>query len=606
MKRLFGLLVAGAIACGPGPEVRDGRPSGTLVVVIRQGPDRVPFHPGLARIQGANAQLAKLLGHSIAIEMDGALLPQTHDAAEEEIAHLVEDVAADVDALAKEDAAALAWAREHFQRLVVRYDPAEAERRRDRWNRHSLGKLDPATGAVDVVRAEAAWRALDRGEVGSVLYQGFAKTKSDRFASVLPDALPASERGAWLHYHTREAHPAERFASVDLVTVRGCLQLAAGADVALAKEARAWLFGSGLDAFSQAYYHHAAEVETAKPGSPFRVTEGAFVTWLRDQLHGPATVEERGKVANKLWVIDFRKPDGDRFATYAFPGIDPMAFALGTADAWIAAGHPTKTKLYDDVVQPVVVESHDGETRFDAQFSSDAMFYRWALADRTREDALVKGLLQRPDTAYATAVFVAAHRTQKDEAAYLRFLQRFEGAPAQWKIGAEVHRVTGGGGDASTALVEESKRLWRDVPAARGYALYWFAVQAEHSYHAAADWKDDLQGRAIDDASFRDFLGIGWPAYALLPTVWPALAKKNRVRPILAVTPVLLDAHIRARPGAHDVAGTLADVARLLCEERSSESAELRAWATAEQPKRPGEGLAAVVTDAQCKTGKQL
>jgi hypothetical protein len=50
--------------CGPSPAASSAQaPTGTLIVVIRQGPERVPFHPKVARIKLANAQLASILGH---------------------------------------------------------------------------------------------------------------------------------------------------------------------------------------------------------------------------------------------------------------------------------------------------------------------------------------------------------------------------------------------------------------------------------------------------------------------------------------------------------------------------------------------------------------
>jgi len=139
---VLGLLLA--MGCGPSPEaVSTGQPGGTLVIVIRQGPERVPFHPKVDRIRRANEQLAAILGHSIQIELDGSLLPQDHDGAEDVIARLVEQVAQDLDALKKEDAKALPFAAANFERLVVRYSPTEnAQRTADYWHRHEYTKLD--------------------------------------------------------------------------------------------------------------------------------------------------------------------------------------------------------------------------------------------------------------------------------------------------------------------------------------------------------------------------------------------------------------------------------------------------------------------------------
>jgi hypothetical protein len=126
----------------------------------RAGPERVPFNPKEARIQRANEQLSTVLGHSIQIELDGALLPQTKEGAEDVIAGLVEDVVRDLAELAKHEKPTLAFAREHFEHLVVRYAPSEAAAREDRSGRLSSSpttgaKFDVGSKTIDVARAEA-------------------------------------------------------------------------------------------------------------------------------------------------------------------------------------------------------------------------------------------------------------------------------------------------------------------------------------------------------------------------------------------------------------------------------------------------------------------
>ncbi|MDF2697196.1 MAG: hypothetical protein K0S65_5579, partial [Labilithrix sp.] len=466
-------------------------PSGTLTIVVRQGPERVPFRPKVARIQRANQQLSSILGHSIQIELDGSLLPQTHEGAEDIIARLVEDVARDLDALAKDDKGALAFARSHFERLTVRYAPAEAAEREDRWRRSPRARLDVPSRSVDVARAEAGGLALDRGEIASVLHRAFVAASEGRYANVLPDALPASEHRAWFDYHDHGGRtgakddPLAHVGSVDALRVRGMLQLhgLAANDAALSKDVRAWLVKSASD-FASTYHHHAAEVESAPPASSYRQAETAYMRWLRDELP-KMTLDERAKIASHLFVIDFRR-DGserDRFATYAFPGIDPMAFSFDTVDAWIAGGHQGHP-LFETIVC-----SAGGRCNGD--------FYRWALASRAREDVLVKGLLQRADLPFAKAVFSHARRTLRDEPDYLRFLRRFEQVPALWKVGADVHREVVY--RPSSALLEESRRLWREMPAARGHVLFWFARHTDGSYHPDTDWPDLVQDRPADE-----------------------------------------------------------------------------------------------------------
>ena len=134
------LSIAFAVGCGSTPAYQPyDPPTGTRVIVIRPGPDRVPFRPKVDRIRRANEQLAKILGHSIQIELDGALMPQDHDGAEDVIAALVEAIAKDLAELKQSEPKALADANANFDRLVVRYSPVEAEER----GKHSA-RLDKA------------------------------------------------------------------------------------------------------------------------------------------------------------------------------------------------------------------------------------------------------------------------------------------------------------------------------------------------------------------------------------------------------------------------------------------------------------------------------
>jgi hypothetical protein len=621
---ILALVLAPAVAvfvgCGPSPDsaVASG-PTGTstLVVVVRTGPDRVPFRPKQARIQQANAQLASILGHSLTIELDGALFPQTEDGAEDIIAHLVEDVARDLDALGREDAtrAAIPFARGVFERLVVRYAPAEAAAREDRWNRASAAKLDPKTKTIDVVRAEARWSALERGEIAGALYRAMSASEDQRYARVMPDALPREEQRAWFEYHRTGVRSGARSAdgavgTVNPLRVRGMIVLHRIGEPALVADVRKWLVNE-MDAFSGAYYQHANEVEAQPAGSPFHAAESEYVGWIKAMLP-QMTLEERGAIARLLWVIDFRKDSGqrDRFASYAFPGLDPMAFSFGTVDAWIAAGHPPVgnahsgaptvrevNSLYDTVVGPAFVEdAREGEIRIQGVGRGEGIFYRWALADRAREDVFVKGLLARSDEPFAIAAFVGIRRATREERDYLRILRRFEGSPLHWRAGADVLREEVF--RPSPLLLDESRRLWREVPMARGHALLWFARQADGSYHPESDWPDLIQGTGgADEAAFRAFLDLGWPAFELLPAAWPGIARGPfRVPLITAHAKPLLDAGIRGRPGGRGVVGVLEATAQHLCDEHAMhELADLGVWAKGELAARPGAGLSDVV-----------
>lgn len=606
-------LLFAAIACGPGPASPSGEgPSGTLVVVVRQGPERVPFHPKVARIRQANDQLAAILGRSIRIELDGALLPQTREDAEDVIARVVETVAQDAAALARGGEEPIAFARARFERLVVRYAPVEAAEREGRGGgRYALARLDEGTKTIDVVRGSARGGVLERGEVAAVVRAAFEGGADDRYARVLPDALPSAEHRGWFDFHVRVGRraakaAAEPFAvvgSVDGHRVRGMVMLhgLARSDAALARDVRAWLVRAAGD-FASTYHHHAGEVERAPAASPYRRAESAYMGWLRAELPR-MTLDERGAIAVHLWVIDFRKPHGerDRYATYAFPGVDRMALAFTTVDAWIAAGHPPLGRakggaahpLFDTIVAPATLDARTDRVRIQRTGRGDGVFYAWALVDRSREDTFVKGVLARNDPQFAASAFVHARRVLRDEPDYLRFLRRFERAPVLWSIGADVLRESGY--RPSETLLEECRRLWREVPAARGHALFWFARHADGSYHPDADWPDLLQGAPADDATLDAFLALGGEAFENLPAAWPGVAKSPR-----RIARVTSRAKERfGVPGDRGTVRALVDLARAICKEGSmDELRALRAFAIAELAARPGEGLSDVVEAA--------
>jgi len=586
------LFLVSLAACGASPAAAPSeRPSGTLVVVIRQGPDRVPFQPKVDRIRRANEQLASILGHSIQIELDGSLLPQDHDGAQDVIARLVETVARDIDALKREDPRALPFAQGAFERLVVRYAPTEAAQRApaQAWRRsHSHAKLDVGEKTIDIVLAEARWLALEHGDIAAPLLDAFGQGQDSRYANSLPDKLPASEHAAWIAYH---AHSNKNdLGSINTLNVRGLVMLSQ------LPEARKQLIDHELGNFSSTYHHHAPEVEAAAPASPFKQAETAFVGWLNRELPR-MTPEERDKVARAIFVFDFRKPSGDRdrFASYAFPGFDPMAFGLGTIDRWIAEGHPTKSESFDTIVSPAHIEAQNGEMRLQHDGRGDGVFYRWAFGNAQREDTFASAMVKWSDGPALTTGFYNARRALHDESEYLRFLRRFEQKPASWKIGADVFRAETY--RPSTQLLAESRRQWREVPTAQGHALFYFARAAEASYHADEDWEDMLQAKKADENALAATLDLGWPAFELLPVMWPALARSGRrVTTIEAHAHTLLDQNVRAFPGHKDVAGTLATVAQLLCDEHAmAELAELRAFAQKELAARPGAGLSDVV-----------
>lgn len=597
MRALSAVLLLAVLSCGA-PVAAPAAPGGTLVIVVRQGPERVPFEPKLDRIRRANEQLAAILGHSIQIELDGALLPQDRAGAEDVMARLVETVAQDLDAMKRWDARVLPFAGATFERLVVRYSPTEAAKR----GRHRA-ELDRATRTIDVALAEARWVALERGEVASPILRSFDGDQASRYARVLPDQLPAGEQKAWLEYHLHghgKPDPTQVVGSFDALRVRGAIMLAKDGD----PDARRYLVERATDELATTYRHHRTEMEATPPGGPFRQAEAAFVAFLKATLPS-MTPEERGHLARHLWVYDSaRSHERDPYAAFAFPGLDKMAFGFAEADAWVAAGHPSRVRVFDDVLDPVRIDTAHGELGYHGEGRHDPDFYRWALAAPEREDAFSTALLQRKDPALVASAFYNAHTALREEADYLRFLRRFEQAPAHWRAGADVHRSIVF--RPSPALLEEARRQWRELPHARGHALFYFARQADGSYHPEVEWPDMLQGVAFDDVVLSQVLALGWPGYELLPTFWRELARSpSRLGLVTTSALALLREDVHVPPGHRNVGGVLAALGRIACEDDDrAEVAALRRWAEEQIPSHPGQGLSQILEQtepSECK-----
>lgn len=591
-----------AIACGPSPDAQAPAPTGTLVIVIRQGAERVPFQPKVDRIRRANEQLGAILGHSIQVELDGSLLPQDHDGAQDVMARLLETVAQDLDSLKRYEPKAMSFAATKFERLVVRYSPAEAG---ERGRHHSV--LQSADKTLDVVLDESRWLALQKGDISGPLIGAFHGEQTNKYAHVLPNEISPGERKAWMEYQLHKSsrdEPGQKLGSVDILQVRGLVQLAGDGDV----EARKYLLQSVFGDFSGTYHHHQADVENAPAGGPFKKAETEYVAWLNGALPS-MTVEERAVIARSLWVYDFRKNgERDPWAPWAFPGLDKMAFGFAQADAWVAANHPSRVPVYDDVVAPVRLENAHGEFSFHGEGKHNPDFYRWALAAAPREDAFVKGLLQRKDPQLVSAAFYNAHTALRDENDYLRFLRRFETSPAHWRTGADVHRAVIY--RPSTAVLEEARRHWRELPIARATALLYFARQADGSYHPEVEWPDMLQDRKVDDTVLKEEMALGWPGYELLPVYWRQIAhSNNRLTIVEDAALELLKQDIHVPPGHRDIGGILAQIGRLDCEDDDkAEVAALRKWAESQIPSHPGQGLSQIIEETgpnDCKPKKR-
>ncbi len=624
-------LALGTVACGPSPDAAPPvAPSGTLVVVLREGAARVPFQPKVARILRANEQLTAILGHSIQIEIDGSLLPQDHEGAQDVIARLVEDVARQMDALRKEEPAAFAFAKERFERLVVRYAPTEAaERQRAAWigARGNPAKLDVKTRTIDVVQGEARWMPISEYALARELHRAHEAESTARYERTPPESLPASERAAWVSFHeherqapkaVRDADPYASIGTFDAFRVRGMITVHALAtregDAKLAQRARAYLVKT-IDTLGRVYLNERAASVDAPPGSSFRQAEAAYLAWLRAELPRMSHAEKT-ELTTWIFAVD-NQGRAPRDAPWIYPGIDRMAFVLGAVDEWIRGGHPASARggdsLYEKSFCPLAAEADDGEgrtvplrrngtARLSGAGRCETWFYRWVSTEPEREAQLADAVLARKDARFTAAVahgMRSATSSKEGAARYVRFMRRFEGHAESWRIASGWVDYAEMPADL---LREELRRIWRTSPPLRSTALLFFGRQASHLYpeQVKATWADFLQGTRADDSVVTAYFDEGeLEAFDLTPAVWPAFVNDaKRTTRVTKAARALLDRGRdgRGRGAEPSVTRTLAIVGGLLCAEHATtEVAELRAFAQGELTARPGAGFTDVL-----------
>jgi hypothetical protein len=597
---------AAPLATQPAMEPTAGAP-GVLLAILR-GPERVPVPPHVARMREASAQIAARLGHPLRVDIDGALLPDDRDAADAVMAELVETIANDLETLANEHM--LAFAAAQLDYVVVRYSPTDATERRATRG----AAYDVTAKRLDIARSTTGYSAAERGDIAAPIERAYRDALEARYAQALPDAISADEWRDWLEVHIHTNRRTRPLGPSDALTIRGMVMLAtlAHRDAELAAEVRGWLVDLA-SAYAGAYSQDADAIQRAPQGSEFRTAEATYMAWLAAELPR-MTPAERGKIIPRLFVVDLhaQRAPRDRYAAFAFPGIDRMALVLQVIDAWAADGHKAdgKVSLYGEVVCPFEVDHGrlaplgTGED----PYCRDRDFYGWALADDARMHALADAVIARNDPVLAAVVsrnvFYASHGD-----GHLRYLRRLERAPAPWRITAELEADVQE--EPGTELLEEARRWWRAVPHARGVALFWFARKAEHAYEPAKLWPELLQDGPVDAAALTGLLELGWPAFQLMPVVWPTLAGvPGHTRAVTEAARNLLGARVEVQPGGRNVAGIVAALAVAACEDKATaDVAELRAFARDELASHPGDGLSDIVAatePAACKPRRRL
>lgn len=445
VKRLVLVVAFAAIACA-GPST--GAPA--VRIVFTQTPPELAFDPTDLRLRAAQAQLAELLGHPLAIDIDAALFPQWQGSFQHLLVEAIENVARDARQLREQRPAAFDEQLAKLVKIQCRYVASRAP--------HDERSELSADGSTLIVYSTADARDLvPRGIVLGQVTRAYEAQKHAQFGKATPDSVATGELGAYFRdlssrYDRGEKTPAE---SVRAEAISRIIELEARANGELRDEIRRFLVGTGANFFAAAYVHQGAAVRSYPNGSRFRNAERDFAKWVNaTQKALPA--DQRLALLKELYPRPFtqnREP-GRSFVSFAFPAANRDDILFDVLDEWVAAGHPmpsygrprngTKATavgpkpkpLHEWVVCPRP-KSPEGPRSL-GPHCDDTLYLR-AMEEPAVAARLHQTLLTKKDAVLTETVFANLAQSSRVEFAIAAWTRLGDAADdGNWKIAAEV------------------------------------------------------------------------------------------------------------------------------------------------------------------------
>jgi hypothetical protein len=224
-------------------------------------------------------------------------------------------------------------------------------------------------------------------------------------------------------------------------------------------------------------------------------------------------------------------------------------------------------------------------------------FYRYAIESEEGRKRLAQALLDRHDEAFAQAAFANVRRaSDKPLDANIGLLRVVEADPVVWTAGLRVMAEEADNVN-DVALLEEAQRLWVDRPAYRGPLLFLLA-RIDRYGHGNVDW---ARFDRVDASVLKAYLDEGPLAFALLPIVWPALAKGYSRASVLLPKADAFLAEKGSRSVSESPYSTLQRILSLLCNDKNVADIEaIKSYLLARVASHPGEPYAALADD-KCK-----
>jgi hypothetical protein len=501
--------------------------------------------------------VAAAAGHPIALELDPKIT-RSHSGSglEAVLAHTARTVEHDLAQLQREDPAAFARQVTRLAKVECRYG--------------SGGPHDYAwEGTTFVLTRPYQWEILAEGDLGQALRSDFYDDLERRFGNLAPEQVAAPDRGDYFVFLTGVRRHGDKPRPPEPVIER-VVRLAAAlgsSDPKLGGEVRAWLFRQANDFANTT----RAEGQTADG----KRAHAAWVAWLNAALTDPrASPSEKLLVAravfgrSTVYGTNYREVDNE------IDGFDAFVFGLGVADAWVAAGHPTRRApgdaaydLVDFVLAPPYYESDGHLSRGDG---AQSPWVRRAFTNDASMRRLTDALAARGDPTLTAAVVYNLPRIDKVPVR-TNFLRDLERQPRVWQLAVLVLVAEERRDGCDDGLVEEANRVWRDVPLLRGTALHVITCKEAH-WRGVSDGFfarfSRLYGQSIGAPLLGAFLDDGPEAMKLADAIWPALSKGWSRADVIAprLDAFLADPGVRAGSDGEPMR-TLLALSERLCDE---------------------------------------
>jgi hypothetical protein len=287
----------------------------------------------------------------------------------------------------------------------------------------------------------------------------------------------------------------------------------------------------------------------------------------------------------------FNNDEGIVWNDFAYPGLKTFEMGLAIIDRWCKAGHPgANPRRFDDKALALFVaiasplkRNTQGSWSVETIDRRKNWYFHAMRTDALKRRLLAEILARKDDvfteTVFANLLYTSIHlhgsygKDRRDEwGDFLFFWRGVEADQHQWKVATRVLAEGELSDDTKRALYDESAKLWRRYPWARGSLLYYLSVGIRYP-RDLVPWKDfgRVFGGQISAKELGDFLAMSPLAVAALPPLWPALGKGwSRAELIVPRLERFVEDPLTHANNFQDPYQTFGELANLLRDEKAS------------------------------------